>query len=319
MRLISFLNLVEIRTKVASMIPFIFGTLYTVYRFNKFNLNNFILMFLSLLTFDMATTAINNYMDFKRANKTSGYNYENHNAIVKYGLKRSTTKIVISILLFFAVLSGFVLFLNTNIIVLLLGIMSFIVGVLYSYGPIPISRTPFGEIFSGVFMGFIIVSISVYIHLFNDNLVTVVLINGRMNLSVNILEVIYIILVSIPLIVGIANIMLANNICDIEDDIANKRYTLPIYIGRKNALRLYKAMYYIAFISLISTVLLDILPIPFVLTLITFFKVRKNITVFYTSQTKKDTFITSVQNFVLVNVAQIIILGIVEIIKEISK
>ena len=90
MGLISFLKLVEIRTKVASMIPFVLGTLYTVYRFDEFKLKNFILMFVALLAFDMATTAINNYMDFKRAKKTSGYNYEDHNAIVKYGLKNST-------------------------------------------------------------------------------------------------------------------------------------------------------------------------------------------------------------------------------------
>ncbi len=50
------------------------------------------------------------------------------------------------------------------------------------------------------------------------------------------IEFIVICLVSIPMIVGIANIMLANNICDLEEDIANKRHTLPYYIGKKNAI-----------------------------------------------------------------------------------
>ncbi|WP_185650869.1 hypothetical protein [Clostridium sp. DJ247] len=71
-----------------------------------------------------------------------------------------------------------------------------------------------------------------------------------MNVSINIIEVLYIFLISLPLISGIANIMLSNNICDIEDDLENKRYTLPVYIGSDNALKLYKALYYIAYISI---------------------------------------------------------------------
>lgn len=68
MSLESFLKLVEIQTKVASVIPFALGTLYTVYHFGIFNPKNFIIMFISLLSFDMVTTAINNYYDYKRAN-----------------------------------------------------------------------------------------------------------------------------------------------------------------------------------------------------------------------------------------------------------
>ncbi|MGE5633160.1 MAG: hypothetical protein ACM3TR_19000 [Caulobacteraceae bacterium] len=84
MTLVSFLKLVEIQTKVASVIPFLLGTFYALYRFNRFNLSNFIIMFVSLICFDMATTAINNYIDYKKAHKIHGYNYESHNAIVSY-------------------------------------------------------------------------------------------------------------------------------------------------------------------------------------------------------------------------------------------
>ena len=309
MGLISFLKLVEIKTKVASMIPFVLGTLYTVYRFHEFKLKNFILMFVALLAFDMATTAINNYMDFKRAKKTSGYNYEDHNAIVKYGLKNSTVLSIIIILISIATASGFALFLNTNIIVLILGIISFMVGILYSYGPIPISRTPLGEIFSGLFMGFIIVFISVYIHVYDQNIVSIVFHNGIINVSVNIIEVTYIFLISMPLISGIANIMLANNICDIEDDIENKRYTLPVYIGKDNALKLYKGLYYAAYISVILMIILKVEPVVSLLILITFFPINRNIKLFFERQTKKDTFGTAVKNFILINTVQIIAIG----------
>lgn len=87
MNIKSFLRFVELPTKVASIIPFLMGTLYALYRFEDFYVLRFGLMFVSLLSFDMATTAINNYYDFKKASKTHGYGYETHNPIVHFKLK----------------------------------------------------------------------------------------------------------------------------------------------------------------------------------------------------------------------------------------
>ena len=81
MRIKSFFKLVEIQTKLASVIPFLLGSVYALYRFNEFNIINFILMLISLINVDMMTTAINNYIDYKKANKTYGYNYEKHNEL----------------------------------------------------------------------------------------------------------------------------------------------------------------------------------------------------------------------------------------------
>ncbi|MFX3949962.1 1,4-dihydroxy-2-naphthoate prenyltransferase, partial [Streptococcus suis] len=52
-------------------------------------------------------------------------------------------------------------------------------------------------------------------------------------------KIIEIIFMSIPLLTLIANIMLANNTRDLEEDIRNHRYTLDYYIGNKNSLKLY--------------------------------------------------------------------------------
>jgi 1,4-dihydroxy-2-naphthoate polyprenyltransferase len=314
MSISSFLKLVEIQTKVASVIPLTLGTLYALYRFETFNLKNFILMFISLLAIDMATTTINNYYDYKKAIKTHGFGYESHNAIVKYKLKESTVVTTIFMLLGTAAFFGFTLFLNTNYLVLILGGMSFMIGVLYSFGPIPISRTPYGELFSGGFMGLIITFIAMYIHVFDQNLVTLAYNSGALNISVNVLEIIYIVLFSIPVISGIANIMLANNICDIEDDLENKRYTLPIYVGKAKALKIFKFLYYISFVDIVILLLLGVLPMVSAIALLTFIPVKKNIMTFYEVQTKKDTFILAVKNFVLMNMAYIVMLGIGTII-----
>lgn len=315
MTISSFLKLVEIQTKVASVIPFFLGTLYSLYRFGNFNFKNFIIMLISLITVDMGTTALNNYMDYRKAIKKHGYNYETHNAIVKYNLKENLVIAIIVILFLAAILFGVLLYLNTNVIILFLGVLSFIASVLYSYGPIPISRLPLGEIFSGLFMGFIIVFISIYIHVFDKDIISYSYLNGILNLGFNIKEIIFIFLLCVPPIVGIGNIMLANNTCDMEDDIVNKRYTLPIFIGKERALKLFKVLYYIAYLDIILLLILRIIPITAAITLITFIPVSKNIKQFNEIQTKKDTFILAVKNFVIINLVQAIGISIGTIIK----
>jgi len=129
------------------MVPFMLGTIYAIYRFNTFNVKNFLLMFISLLSFDMVTTALNNYFDYKRARKKEGYNYEQHNAIVRDKLTEPMVITVILVLLGIAVLFGVLLYLNTNIIVLLVGAISFAVGIVYSFGPFQSPECPWGKCF----------------------------------------------------------------------------------------------------------------------------------------------------------------------------
>lgn len=121
-----------------------------------------------------------------------------------------------------------------------------------------------------------------------------------------------------PAVIGIANIMLANNICDIEDDIENRRYTLPVYIGREKALKLFKMLYYLAYIDMLLLVFLKVVPAVYLLVLLTLSPVAKNIKLFYEKQTKKDTFVLSVKNFVLINAAQTVMIGVGCIVKYLT-
>jgi 1,4-dihydroxy-2-naphthoate octaprenyltransferase len=316
MNIKSFFKFVEIQTKVASVIPFTLGTLYAIYRYQSFKPINFFIMFISLITFDMATTAINNYVDFKKANKKEGYGYEEHNAMVKDGISERTALMVIFALLGIAALFGLLLTVKTSIVVLLVGILCFAIGIFYTFGPLPISRMPLGEAFSGFFMGFLIMFLAIYIHVFDKNIVSVVYSTGILSLNINIAELIIIFLASVPAIGGIANIMLANNICDMEDDIDNNRFTLPYYIGRENALKLFAVLYYTGFAAIIALIILKILPFIFALVLLTFIPVQKHISVFSRNPVKSKTFILSVKNFVIMNMAQIIVLAAVIIMKN---
>ena len=67
---------------------------------------------------------------------------------------------------------------RTDLLVLFLGIICFIIGVFYTYGPIPLSRLPLGEIFSGLTMGFGILFLTVYINAFDQGIAEL-MINGR--------------------------------------------------------------------------------------------------------------------------------------------
>lgn len=310
MSIISFLKLVEIQTKVASMIPFLLGTVFALYRYEQFNIKNFLFMCISLLAFDMAATAINNYYDYKNAVRKYGYNYEQHNAISRHDLNERSVIIVITVLINIAILAGVFLFANSDSIVLILGIISFLVGIFYSFGPIPISRMPLGEFFSGFFMGFIIIFIAVYIHIYDQGIISILVNEGITWIGLDFKEIFYLFIVSMPAVMGIANIMLANNICDIEDDIENRRYTLPVYIGEKDALLLFKSIYYIIYFIIIVSVFLNILAPIVLLTLLTLLVVVKNIKLFSQKQSKADTFVLSVKNFVLINLVYLLTIGV---------
>ena len=312
MTLKNFFKYVEIQTKTASVTPLLIGTLFAIYRYNSFLLSNFLLMFASLLCFDMATTAINNYIDYKKSN-VIGTEHEakaSNVSVIENGISQKTARIIIGVLLTLAIAFGIKLTMNTNMIVLLVGMVSFIIGILYTFGPIPISRMPLGEIFSGFFMGFIILFLAVYINAFDKNIASIAFSGNILTLNINLLEVLVIFLLSVPSIACIANIMLANNICDIEEDIINNRFTLVYYLGRKNSLFIYKILYYISFIDIIILVAAGVLPYIMLLSLLTFVIVNKRIKLFYESQVKSKTFVLAIKIFLTICGSQILLMGV---------
>ncbi len=274
MKIKSFFEFVEIQTKVASVFPFLFGVLYAKYLGYNINIINTVLMLISLLCLDMATTAINNYIDFKKSKNTEYKN--NINVLGTHKLSEKLSKIVIFTLLSISVIFGLLLVLRTDLVVLLLGMFSFFVGVCYTYGPVPISRTPFGEVVSGLVMGFIIVFLSFYIQ--DTNLIMVDITKGfDFYLNFNILSIVEIFIVSLPFVLVISNIMLGNNMRDLNIDINNNRFLLPYYIGIEKSLVLFKINYLLVYGVIIFGVITNILPLTSLLVFISIFKVFKNI------------------------------------------
>jgi 1,4-dihydroxy-2-naphthoate octaprenyltransferase len=311
----SFLKLVEIQTKIASVTPFAFGILYTLYKYETLNVLTVLFFFISMLCFDMFTTALNNYKDYKRAIKREGYNYEVHNAIGQYRLKESTVIITIGTLFTLATVFGVLTFIRSDIWLLILGMMCFGIGILYSAGPLPISRTPLGEIFSGGTMGFMIPFLVVYASVFDSMPIILAISGDRVIFTFSWELILPVFFSSLPAVFCIANIMLANNICDVEDDFTNRRYTLPIQIGREKALILFAAIYALTYLDIILCVVLGYLPVISLLALLPAVKVYSNVRAFFKLQTKKDTFALSVMNLILIMFPIIISLLLAVIIR----
>lgn len=152
------IELVELRTKIASVIPFVVGLLYSIWTFGNFNAVNMALFFVAMLCFDMATTVMNNLMDYVKA-KNETYR-QKENIIGTSSLTIKQAEMIFGSLVGVATIIGIILVVRTNMILLFVGAICFLIGIFYTFGPIPISRMPLGEVLSGVTMGFGIFGLS---------------------------------------------------------------------------------------------------------------------------------------------------------------
>ncbi len=302
-----FLEFVEMKTKVASVFPMTLGILWATYRYQTFNWLNTLLFVLAVLSFDMCTTAINNSMDYHKA-KDETYRQES-NVIGKFSLDFRQMIGIVFALLIFSVIISLVLVWRTSWLLLPMGALCFLIGIFYTFGPIPLSRMPLGEVFSGVTMGFGIFFLAVFIQ-DPAGLLTSQVSDQWMTVQFSWTKIIDIIFMSLPLVTLIANIMLANNTCDLEEDIRNHRYTLVYYIGKKNALKLYLVLASLPWLLWIIYCLTGFLPIWALIGLIGVWPAYKSLVTFLKKQVKRETFIEAVKSFVLFALLYVVILAL---------
>jgi len=282
-----FLNYVEIRTKITSIFAFLLTIAFLFYKEQSINWKFTLLFFAAMFLFDLTTTAINNYIDTKT-----------NEQILQF--KRSIALIIIYVLLGISALMGLYLVYLTDIVVLLLGGLCFLCGIFYTFGPVPISRQPLGEILSGIFYGFFIPFILLYINMRSGTFLTLDLNLQTVSLDLQILPIFTALILSVIPVCTTANIMLANNICDVEHDILVKRYTLPYYLGKKPSLYLFAALYYGTYLAVIIMVILKLLSSICLISLVSLIPVQKNINRFFKVQDKSSTFVTSIKNYVII-------------------
>lgn len=281
-----FLSYVEIKTKITSTFAFLLTIAFILYKGRDIDWLRTLVFFGSMFLFDLTTTAINNYIDTKTNDQQLQF-------------ERRTALRIIYVLFGISSFLGIYLALITDIVVFLAGGLCFLTGVLYTYGPVPISRQPLGEVMSGIFYGLFIPFLLLYINMPAGTFLTLSAGWDRIGLELVVWPTATLLLLSVTPVCTTANIMLANNICDLEKDIRVKRYTLPYYLGKK-ALYLFAAIYYLAYISIIAMVALGILSPVCLASLLTIIPVQRNISIFMEQQDKAVTFITAIKNYVLI-------------------
>ncbi|MGX7420397.1 1,4-dihydroxy-2-naphthoate polyprenyltransferase [Carnobacterium gallinarum] len=296
MKFKTFLELVEMQAKTASVLPYFMGILYAWYHYKELHLFNLVIFFIAMFLFNMAVDAIDNYMDYKKASNEHSYR-EDVNVIGREKIPMPLVGVLIVGMVVVSAGLGLYLVQQTGWPLLFMGLYCYFVGIFYSSGPKPISSMPLGELFSGFTMGFMIYIISIYVNAYNV-------------MDFNSQTFLIILFASIPNMFAIANLMLANNICDLEEDITNKRYTLPYYLGKARALSLFKWLYILAFLVLIISVVTGIYPKMMLLTLLMVPLVKKNTSRFLEKQVKSETFIYAVQNLAAITLVQVLAFGV---------
>lgn len=224
-------------TLTASFAPVFLGTMIALYE-AQIDWLLFIAMLLACLLIQAATNMFNEYYDFVRG-LDSEESVGIGGAIVRNGVKPKTVMQLALLLYLIAAILGIYICYETSWLLLVVGAISMAVGYLYTGGPYPISSTPFGELFSGLFMGMLIVLIAVYIQI------------GSVPM--------FAVLLSIPSAFLVAAIMLSNNIRDIVEDTVGGRKTMAILVGRNTAINILASYFIISYLWIIGLVLLQII------------------------------------------------------------
>lgn len=283
--------LVQIQTIIISALPYIIGSVMASYYYHNFNLVYSLWLFLAVICFHLAVNGHNQYTDYARykQNHITSYN----NILEKFNITKSWARKIIIILTLISAIIGIILSIKVGWIILLIGILSYLIGYCYSGGPYPILKTPFGEPASGITMGYNITFLGLYINMYNvhpfDNFFWAKAI-----------------IVAGPAIFVIANVMLANNICDVAEDVKIGRKTLPYYTGRKTALTILCCYYVLVYIFLILGIVLKYLPVITLGSLLTIPLVYHTTKTFVKNPHKESTFTSILVNVLLVLISEII-------------
>lgn len=225
-------ELIRPHTLTAAFVPVLLGTVLA-YLEGKMNLILFMAMMAASLLIQAATNLFNEYYDYQRGldtEKSIGIG----GGIVRHGMKPKLIMTLALIMYGISLVLGIYICASSSWWLAAVGLVCMSVGYLYTGGPLPISSTPFGELLSGLFMGYLIILIAFFIQ------------TGYVSSQAA--------LIAMPsgILVGLIN--LGNNLRDHDGDKANGRKTLPIVLGPQKAIGFLGMMFTFSYLWLVGLV-----------------------------------------------------------------
>lgn len=248
-------------------------------------------------------------MDYRKALDPE---YKKWNIIVARKINPKLAFKICMIFLLIDLLVGLVVLFLTNLAILPIGALCFLIAVFYTYGPFAFSRFPLGELLAGLCEGFIGFFLAVYINSYDKAYFFIRFDGWKMEWTWDFAVLIPIVLVGLMCFVQNFNIMLSDNLCDLEQDVRNQRFTLPFYLKTPLSLTLFAWLYGFAALCILLAIGFGILPIWSLLMLLIALKVVPNIKKFRAKQVKSETFHLQIDNLMLFNgaLALTLLLGI---------
>lgn len=311
MTLKTFFNFTRIQTLPAALLSPIAGCLFAFWYFGSFHFWPTLLFFIGLASINLFVSAWNNLMDYQKALDPE---YKKWNIIVAKSINPKLALNICLALLAIGVVVGLIVLFLTNLAILPIGGLCFLIAIFYTYGPFAFSRFPLGEILAGLCEGFFGFFLAVYINSYDKGYFFINFDrNWFMTWTWDFKILLPILLVGLMCFVQNFNIMFSDNICDLEQDIRNERYTLPYYLKIPLSLKVFTGLYLFAGLCILIAIALGILPIWSLLMSIIALKVIPNIKKFRAKQSKSETFHLQIDNLMLFNasLALTLLLGII--------
>ncbi|WP_394371550.1 UbiA family prenyltransferase [Enterococcus gilvus] len=270
-----FWELTEIYTAPLNLFIILLGYAIANFQLNSVPSPEFFLFVLIIVMFHITVNVFNHYMDYRNA---SDEKYKQQTNII--GRDHLDLRFVRNFYLgnlLISFLLGLVLVWRTNWVIGVLGIIGFYIGLFYSYGRRPLNSLPIAEALTGTASGFFITVVSYYLTVYQTHAITPAMIGN-------------VFLISLPLVLMMFNNLLANNTCDLEEDIENHRKTLVYYLGKAAAVKVLLSVYVFSFLWLIVLVVAGLAPWTVLFLVFLFPKNWQNLKRYRALQDKRTTF-----------------------------
>ncbi len=209
----SWYRLTRPHTLTAAVMPVLIGTAMG-FADGTVDVALFAAMLIASVLIQSAVNMFNEYFDFKRGLDTAE-SVGIGGVIVNKEMEERTVLLTAVAFFSVSVLLGVYVCARTTWWIAVVGSASMFIGYLYSAGPRPLAYTSFGELAAGIFMGPVIVLISYFVQ------------TRRMTLDA--------VLISVPISILVAAILMANNIRDALPDSQKGRRTLAVLWGKTRA------------------------------------------------------------------------------------